>query len=102
MAIKDLNNTNKCIFICNGGSCMRKDAENVTQAFRKNIKDVNLEDNYHTVRTRCMGVCNDAPVAMLAPDSIWLKNINPSQCNSILSQIQLNTISKSKHFLHQM
>jgi len=81
---------------------MKKDAEEITQSFRKHIKDMNLGDAYHTVRTRCMGVCNDAPVAMVSPDSIWLKSISPTQCDLVLRQIQLGEIKNSENFLHQM
>ena len=102
MAIKDLINTKKCLFICNGGSCMKKDAEEVTQAIRRCIKNMNLDDDYHTVRTRCMGRCDDAPVAMLAPDNTWLQNIHPTECEPLLMNIQTGGIKNSKHFLYQI
>jgi (2Fe-2S) ferredoxin len=102
MAIKDLINTKKCIFICNGGSCMKKDAEEVTQSIRKCIKEMDLINDYHTVRTKCMGRCDDAPVAMLAPDNIWLKLIEPQNCKSIIQDMQKHSIVKSKNFLYKM
>ncbi len=102
MADKNLVTTKKCLFLCNGGSCMKKGAEEVTQAFRKRIKKHKLPDSYHTVRTRCMGRCDNAPVAMLAPDSIWLKSIAAKQCDSLLQQIQSDRIKDSTNFLHQM
>jgi len=102
MAIKDLIHTKKCLFICNGGSCMKKDAEGVTQAIRRCINDMNLDDEYHTVRTRCMGRCDDAPIAMLAPDNIWLQDIHTNECGPLLKDIQANELKNSKHFLYQM
>ncbi len=102
MAVKDLIKTKKCLFICNGGSCMKKDAEEVTQSIRRCIQNMNLDDEYHTVRTRCIGRCDDAPVAMLAPDNIWLQNINPTECEFLLRNVQTDGIRNSKHFLYQM
>lgn len=102
MAVKDLINTKKCLFICNGGSCMKKDAEEVTQAIRRSIKDMELDDEYHTVRTRCIGRCDDAPVVMLAPENIWLQNIHPTECESLLKNIQTKGLKNSKHFLYQI
>ena len=102
MAIKDLINSKKCLFICNGGSCLKKGAEDVTQAIRKSICDFDLDDDYHTIRTRCKGRCDDAPTAMLSPDNIWLKNINSFQCDLLLSDIELNQIDKSDNFLYKM
>ena len=80
---------------------MKKDAEEVTQNIRKGIKDMKLNDEYHTVRTKCMGRCDDAPVLMLAPDNIWLKNIQSKECQHILKRIQTEKIKESKHFLYQ-
>lgn len=81
---------------------MKKDAEKVTQAIRCHIKDKNLEDEYHTVRTRCMGRCDDAPIAMLAPDNIWLQDIHSNECDLLVKIIQNNELKHSKHFLYQM
>tara|TARA_B100001778_G_scaffold199407_1_gene164615 strand:+ start:4869 stop:5237 length:369 start_codon:yes stop_codon:yes gene_type:complete len=102
MAIKDIINSKKCLFICNGGSCMKMNAEEVTQAIRKSIQDFKLDDDYHTVRTKCMGRCDDAPVAMLAPDNIWLKDINHNQCDLLLSEIELNEVKEGDNFLYKM
>tara|TARA_B100001175_G_C19237336_1_gene508311 strand:- start:4 stop:318 length:315 start_codon:yes stop_codon:yes gene_type:complete len=81
---------------------MKNNAEEVTQAIRKSIKDFNLDDDYHTVRTKCMGRCDDAPIAMVAPDNIWLKNINPNQCDLLLTDMELNDLRKSDNFLYKM
>lgn len=102
MAVKDLINTKKCLFICNGGCCMKKDAEEVTQAIRRFIKEMGLDDEYHTIRTKCIGRCDDAPVAMLSPDNVWLKNINHKQCDLLLHEIEKNQIKSSENFLYQM
>ena len=102
MAVKDLVNTKKCLFICNGGCCMKKDAEEVTQAIRRCIKEMGLDDEYLTVRTKCIGRCDDAPVAMLSPDNVWLKNIDSMQVDLLLREIQENQIKNSKNFLYKM
>jgi len=102
MAVKDLVKTEKCLFICNGGSCTKKNAEEVTQAVRTCIKEMGLDDEYHTVRTRCIGRCDDAPVIMLSPDNVWLKNIDHTQCDLLLHALQKNEIKTSENFLYQM
>ena len=81
---------------------MKMNAEEVTQAIRKSIQDFKLDDDYHTVRTNCMGRCDDAPVAMLAPDNIWLKDINHNQCDLLLSEIELNEVKEGDNFLYKM
>ena len=81
---------------------MKMNAEEVTLAIRKSIQDFKLDDDYHTVRTKCMGRCDDAPVAMLVPDNIWLKDINHKQCDLLLSEIELNKVKESDNFLYKM
>jgi (2Fe-2S) ferredoxin len=102
MAIKDLIQTKKCIFICNGSCCIKKDAEEITLAIRKNIKERDLQLQYHTIRTKCMGRCDDAPVAMVAPDNVWIKSMNTDDCNSLVEFIQQQTLKQSNYFLYQM
>ena len=102
MAIKDLINTKKCLFICNGGSCLRKNSDELTLAIRKKIQDEHLEDDYHTIRTKCMGRCEDAPVAMVSPDNLWLKKMDVKEVSQLLRAIQQNKIHLSSNFLYQM
>ncbi len=80
---------------------MKVDAENVTQAIRKSIKELNLDDQYHTVRTKCIGRCDDAPVMMIAPENVWLQNIKTEQCKKIVSEIDAGKTKDSNHFLYQ-
>lgn len=102
MAIKDLIETKKCLFFCNGGSCKKKETTDFVQAIRKTIKDMGLDDKYHTVRTMCMGRCDDAPVALLAPDNIWLQNISSEGAPELLDRIESNDVKNSRHFMYQM
>ena len=102
MAVKDLINTKKCLFICNGGSCLKKNAEEVTQVFRKHIKENGLDDDYHTIKTKCIGRCDDAPVVLISPDNIWLKEVNSDRCDHILFEIETNSIIESQHYLFKM
>jgi (2Fe-2S) ferredoxin len=102
MAVKDLVYTEKCLFVCCGGSCMKNGAEDVIQNIRNYIREVNLADKYHTVRTRCIGRCDDGPVAMFSPDNIWLRNIDSRDCPSLIESIQNDSIRDSKYFLYKM
>ena len=81
---------------------MKKEAEEVTQAIRKSIKELGLDDKFHTIRTKCIGRCDDAPVAMLSPENIWLKNIDHHQCQFLIQEIQGNQMKNSGNFLYQM
>lgn len=102
MAVVDLIETKKCLFICNGGSCMKKDAELVTVGIRKQIADFGCKDSVHTVRTRCIGRCDDAPVVFSSPDSVWFKEIFPEDIPEFVQDYLFSNQLIEKHHLHKM
>ncbi len=61
------------LFICNGSSCMRKDAEEITLAIRDEIQRQALDQEIHTTRTRCNGRCKDACVVIAYPQGNWYR-----------------------------
>lgn len=63
--------------ICNGGSCMKRQAEEVTEAIRDEIILRGADRQIHTTRTRCNGRCSDACVVIAYPEGIWYKDITP-------------------------
>lgn len=77
MATWDLSNTRHHILICNGSSCNRVGAEELTQAIRKEISNRELDDLIHTTRTRCNGRCEDKCVVIHYPKGTWYKDFRP-------------------------
>lgn len=71
MTTWNLDGTCSHLFMCNGSSCNRKDAEEVTLAIRDEITRLGLDDRIHTTRTRCNGRCKDAPVVIEYPRGVW-------------------------------
>lgn len=67
------------LLICNGGSCMKKQANEVTQAMRDEIAILGADKQIHTTRTRCNGRCEDACVVIAYPEGIWYKDITPER-----------------------
>jgi NADH:ubiquinone oxidoreductase subunit E len=53
MATWNLDTTKHHVLICNGSSCNRFGAEEVTQAIRSEIANQELDPYIHTTRTRC-------------------------------------------------
>ncbi len=102
MAVVDLLETKKCLFICNGGCCMKKDAELVTVGIRKHIADLGFKDSVHTVRTRCIGRCDDAPVVFSSPDSVWYKEVFPEDVPQFVQNYLHSNQLIEKHHLHKM
>ncbi|WP_078555162.1 (2Fe-2S) ferredoxin domain-containing protein [Bacillus alkalicellulosilyticus] len=86
MATWDLQNTSHHILICNGGSCMNKGGEEVTQSIRETISAHDMDVQVHTTRTRCNGRCEDACVVILYPEGTWFKGVTPELGEQIVSE----------------
>lgn len=77
MTTWNLGETRCHLLICNGGSCMAKQADEVTRAIRDELASLGADRRIHTTRTRCNGRCADACVVIAYPDGIWYKGITP-------------------------
>jgi len=63
------------IQFCNGGSCKKKGADELTREMRASLRSKGLFHKVHTMKTLCMGRCEDAPVLIMQPDNVWYKNV---------------------------
>ncbi|ASB89524.1 (2Fe-2S) ferredoxin domain-containing protein [Bacillus sonorensis] len=87
MATWDLSNTNHHILICNGSSCNRAGAEELTQAIRKEISNRELDDIIHTTRTRCNGRCHDKCVVIHYPKGAWYRDLKPEDAPLLIDSL---------------
>ena len=90
MATWNLSNTRHHVLICNGSSCNRVGAEELTQAIRKEISDRELDENIHTTRTRCNGRCHDKCVVIAYPEGIWYKDLKPEDASLFIDSLITN------------
>lgn len=84
MTTWNLQGTKHHVLICNGSSCMRKGGEEVTQAIREEIANLELDSQIHTSRTRCNGRCKDACVVIVYPEGTWYKAASAEQGSEIV------------------
>jgi (2Fe-2S) ferredoxin len=84
MATWNLTETQHHVLICNGSSCMRKGGEEVTQAIREEITNLDMDHKIHTTRTRCNGRCKDACVVVVYPEGVWYKAASPDLARGIV------------------
>lgn len=73
MTTWNLSGMKSHLFVCNGSSCMRKGAEDITLAIREEIAELGLDEQIHTTRTRCNGRCKDACIVIAYPQGSWYK-----------------------------
>lgn len=96
MAIKDLTQVATHLFICNGGSCKARGAEESTALIRCALEEGGFSDSVHTTKTLCNGRCNDGPIIISQPQGIWFKEITVEACrNFVKSYIVDGVIPKA-------
>lgn len=86
MAIKDLTEIEVHLFLCNGGSCSRKGAEESTRCIREYLADEGLDKVVHTTKTYCNGRCDDGPIVIVMPTGKWHKNVTPANAKNFVKQ----------------
>lgn len=97
MAIKDLTKVQKMVFICNGGTCAKGGADENTLALRAHLTKHGMDDEIHTIRTKCMGQCTSGPIVFIHPEGAWYGGVNPAVARDIVtSHLLQNTLLTSQ------
>ncbi|MFC3562821.1 (2Fe-2S) ferredoxin domain-containing protein [Pedobacter jamesrossensis] len=86
MAIKDLTTVKMHLFLCNGGSCKLKGAEDSTAAIRAVLQEYKLGDLVHTTKTLCNGRCKDGPIVISMPGGEWFKEMSVPYARSFVEK----------------
>ncbi|MBE7634071.1 hypothetical protein F7642_06930 [Tenacibaculum finnmarkense genomovar ulcerans] len=81
---KNIANTTHTFLFCDGGSCQKAGSEQVTRAARAYLRNNNLWDKTHTIKTRCNGRCEDAPTCIVQPGEFWYKELTPEKITPIV------------------
>ncbi|MFB6306428.1 MAG: ferredoxin [Flavobacteriales bacterium] len=84
---KDLSKIKHCFLFCNGGSCKKNGAEEFTKEFRKEIKNRDLHESVHTIKTLCMGQCKEGPYMCVLPQNVWYKEMNLEKGKILLDKL---------------
>lgn len=101
MAIKELTLITKHLFICNGGTCKSKGAEECTALIRNEIKEAGLDAEIHTTKTLCNGRCKDGPIIISMPDGIWFKQVFPCDAPAFSRIYIIKNEMPEKHLLYE-
>ncbi|MDR6227281.1 (2Fe-2S) ferredoxin domain-containing protein [Desmospora profundinema] len=100
MTTWDLSQTRHHILICNGGSCLKRGADEVTCAIRDEISRCGEDQRIHTTRTKCNGRCADACVVIVYPEGSWFKAVTPEIGKAIVREHLLQCTSLLSHISH--
>jgi len=100
MAIKNLVDVKKHLFICNGGTCKLNGAEEATAIIRSKIYEAGLTPEIHTTKTLCNGRCKDGPVVISMPEGVWFKQVLPSEAATFVDAYVVNGEMPYDHVLY--
>lgn len=90
---KDLSKIKKIIYLCNGTSCTNKGAEENITALRNSLTEQELNDEIHTIRTKCSGFCKKGPIISIQPENTWYQEMNVTTSNAVVTtHILKNTV----------
>ena len=81
---KKLNLVQQTFFFCEGDSCRKKGSEQIIRIARSYLRNKDLWDKTHTIKTRCNGRCEDAPTCIVQEGNHWYKQVTPEKIISIL------------------
>ncbi|MBM7587471.1 (2Fe-2S) ferredoxin [Bacillus pakistanensis] len=84
----NLDGFSKHLLICNGKTCTKNGAEEVTETIRGELKDLELQREIHTTKTLCNGQCKHGPIAVLYPQGIWYKNMNRIKSEELIQLLK--------------
>ncbi len=82
----NLNGTRHIVLICNGGTCAKAGADDVTLALRKELSERGLDPEVHTARTRCLGRCEDACSVSVQPENVWYGRVDEDVVRKIVTE----------------
>lgn len=85
MAIKDLTQVERHLFLCNGSSCAARGASASTTVLREEVQARGLHERVHTTKTLCNGRCDDGPIVIVQPDGLWYKYVDPVMARRIVA-----------------
>jgi NADH-quinone oxidoreductase subunit F len=78
-----------CITVCSGTGCHAFGCEEVSAAFREEIKRLGLEDRVDVRTTGCHGFCERGPLVVVRPKDIFYQRVSAGDASEIISETVL-------------
>lgn len=101
MTTWDLSGTRRLVLLCSGSACKELGSDKVATRLRRLIEEHGLDPEVHTVRTRCLGRCDEGCTVVVQPDNIWYREITPAVAERIVEEHLLHDRPVRKHVSYE-
>jgi NADH-quinone oxidoreductase subunit F len=81
--------TSKQVTVCCGTGCMSSGSEHVREAFVREVKQQELEEEIAIKRTGCRGFCERGPIVVVSPSNIFYQHVTEDDVAEIVSETLL-------------
>lgn len=75
------------IFVCMGTACQSCGSENVLNALKQQVSEMDLEDSCEVQPGGCQGNCAQAPLVSIQPTNVLYKGVSPEDAESVIKSI---------------
>ena len=81
--------TKREVIVCCGSGCMSSGSEYVREAFERESKNPDLEDEMTVKKTGCRGFCVRGPIVVVGPENIFYQKVSKDDVQEIVSETLL-------------
>lgn len=88
MAKKDFTRVPCTVFCCQGGHCTKHGAHDAFKALRHAVREAEIKDRVHFIKTECTGPCKHGPMVIVASSVglVWYQGVKPRDAGAIVRQ----------------
>ncbi|MFC7441824.1 (2Fe-2S) ferredoxin domain-containing protein [Laceyella putida] len=84
----DLSKVQSHLILCQGASCTKNGAMELTQSIRRAIQGEKLVPFIHTTISKCNGQCQNGPIVIQYPQGNWYGRLQSESASSLVQSVK--------------
>lgn len=80
-------NVQSLVLVCTGSDCREKGAKSLRREARETVRSLGAKRRCLVARTKCMGMCKEAPVVCVQPGNTWLQRASAADVRAALQDV---------------
>ena len=96
---QELKKYKKMIMVCTGTGCVSSGGFKIRDRFNEIFGQKNIQNEYVSVGTGCMGFCAAGPIVVIEPDGIFYQKVSPEDVDEIIQShlLEGKTVERLLH-----